>query len=208
VESTGGVVIGSLTDKRAIITQSSKNKIILFGSGFDIGSSDITLHSFFVPFVVRTIEYLAAKSSVGQEFYFAGHPASLNLSGQTQAISARLVGPSCDITLPISRGAYGPFVNIAEIGYPGFYALLGDSDTLGYLAANPDSSESTAQKISDSRLKEIFGNSYSYLDGKSDIKTEIVQAKFGMELWKYCLALALICLIIESLLVREPKTKS
>lgn len=207
IETNGGVVIGSLADKRAIITQSSKDKIVLFNSGFDNGSSDIALHSFFVPFVVRTIEYLAARPSAGQEFYFAGKPASVNLANQTKANSARLVGPSCDMTLPVARGAYGPFVNIAQIGYPGFYTLLGDSDTLGYLAANPDSSESSELKVSDSRLKEIFGNSYSYLDGKSDIKTEIVQAKFGMELWKYCLALALICLIIESLLVREPKQK-
>jgi hypothetical protein len=123
-------------------------------------------------------------------------------------LSARLIGPSCDINLPIARGAYGPFVNIAETGYPGFYTLLGDSDTLGYMAVNPDSNESSELKIPDSRLKEIFGGNYSYLDGKSDIKTAIVQAKYGMELWKYCLALALICLIIESLLVREPKTKT
>lgn len=208
VETNGGVVIGSLADKRAIITQSSKSKIVLFSSGFDSGSSDIALHSFFVPFVVRTVEYLAAKSSPGQEFYFAGKPASINLVNQTPAVSARLVGPSCDMTLPIARGAYGPFVNIAEIGFPGFYALLTDSDTIGYLAVNPDSSESTDMKITDSRLKEIFDDNYSYLDGKSDIKTAIVQAKFGLELWKYCLALALICLIIESLLVREPKTKT
>ncbi len=208
VETDGGVVIGSLADKRAIITQSSKSKIVLFGSGFDSGSSDIALHSFFVPFVVRTVEYLAAKSSPGQEFYFAGKPASINLINQTPAISARLVGPSCDIALPIARGAYGPFVNIVEIGYPGFYTLIGESDTLGYLAVNPDSSESSELKVTDSRLEEIFGNSYLYLDGRSDIKTEIVQAKFGVELWKYCLALALICLIIESLLVREPKIKA
>lgn len=208
IETSGGVVIGSLADKRSIITQSSKNKIVLFGSGFDSGSSDIALHSFFVPFVVRTVEYLAAKSSAGQEFYFAGKPAIVNLSNQTQAVSARLVGPSCDMTIPVARGAYGPFVNIAEIGFPGFYTILAERDTLGYLAANPDSSESSEQKIADSRLKEIFGDNYSYLDGRSDIKTAIVQAKFGLELWKYCLALALICLIIESLLVREPKTKA
>jgi hypothetical protein len=207
VESSGGAVLGMLADKRAIISQSSTNKIVFFGSGFDIASSDIARHSFFVPFVVRTIEYLAAKSTAGQEFYFAGKPASISLINQTQAVSARLVGPSCDLTLPVARGAYGPFVNIAEIGYPGFYTLLGGSDTLGYLAANPDSSESTDQKIDNNRLKEIFGKNLAYLDSKSDIKTEIVQAKFGLELWKYCLALALICLIVESILVREPKQK-
>jgi hypothetical protein len=208
METTGGIVIGWLTDKRPVITQSKNNKIVLFGSGFDTDCSDIVLHSFFVPFVVRTVEFLAAKSNIGQEYYLAGRQASLNLSAQTQALSARLIGPSCDINLPIARGAYGPFVNIAETGYPGFYTLLGDSDTLGYMAVNPDSNESSELKIPDSRLKEIFGGNYSYLDGKSDIKTAIVQAKYGMELWKYCLALALICLIIESLLVREPKTKT
>jgi hypothetical protein len=208
VAANGGEALASITDKRAILTQSSKSKMIVFGSGFDSGCSDIARHSFIVPFVIRTVEFLASKTSAAQEFYFAGKPASVNLSNQTQAVSARLVGPSCDLTVPVSRGAYGAFVNIAEVGFPGFYTLLEDTDTLGYLAANPDSSESTSQIVSEDRLKAILGKEMTYLKGKSDIKTEIVQAKFGLELWKYCLALALVCLIIESILVREPKQKA
>jgi hypothetical protein len=30
-----------------------------------------------------------------------------------------------------------------------------------------------------------------------------MQAKFGFELWKYCLVLALLLLIVESILVRK-----
>jgi hypothetical protein len=43
------------------------------------------------------------------------------------------------------------------------------------------------------------------IKGKDNIKSEVVTAKFGLELWKYCLAVALLLLIIESFLVRERK---
>jgi len=168
----------------------------------------MAVHSFIVPFVIRTVEYLASEISPTQEYFLAGKPATINLPGRTQAVAIRLTGPSSDITLPVSRGAYGPFVNLPEVGFPGFYTLTADFDTLGFMSVNHDSTESSPQMITPDRLREIIGKDLTYLEGKSDIKTEITQAKFGLELWKYCLALALILLIIESILVRAPKHRA
>jgi hypothetical protein len=201
----GGVPLATLADKRVILAGSVSSKIIVMGTGLDRASSDISIHSFVVPFVIRTVEYLASEISPTQEYFMAGQPATINLPANTKAVSAKLNGPATDMISPVSRGAYGAFVNLPEVGLPGFYTLSDGADTLAVFAVNHDSTESTGQIVPVEHLKEIFGKDMAIIKGKDNIKSEVVTAKFGLELWKYCLAVALLLLIIESFLVRERK---
>jgi len=108
-------------------------------------------------------------------------------------------------TIEVSRGAYGAFVNIPRAGYPGFYTLTVESDTVGSFSVNHDSGESVNESITQDRLEEILGKDLVYIDQPSGIAEKVMQAKFGFELWKYCLALALLLLIAESILVRKAR---
>lgn len=202
---SGGVPLARLSDKRVILTSAKNAKIIVMGTGLDLKSSDISLHSFIVPFVIRTVEYLASAPSPAEEYFMAGQSATINLPARFKASSARLSGPDRDETIEVSREAYGAFVNIPSVGCPGFYSITTESDTVEFFSVNHDSSESTIETISIQQLKEIFGEDLTFIESQASLKEDVMQAKFGFELWKYCLLLALILLVTESFLVRETK---
>ncbi|OQX92192.1 MAG: hypothetical protein B6D58_04135 [candidate division Zixibacteria bacterium 4484_95] len=201
----GGIPLARLSDKTVLLAMAENGRVIVMGTGLNLKSSDISLHSFIVPFVVRAVEYLASASGPTDEYFLTGQPAIINLPTGFKASSARFTGPDCDETIEVARGAYGAFFNIPSAGFPGFYAITADSDTVGFFSVNHDSSESAVETISPQHLKEKLSQDLTFIENRVGLKEEVMQAKFGFELWKYCLLFALILLVAESLLVREFK---
>ncbi len=85
---------------------------------------------------------------------------------------------------------------------PGIYQVLFPNDSKNYFfALNRDSLESILQKSEESEIKELF-ISYGIdnaetLPVQSDIKSTIVNAREGIELWMYLIVLALILVFFE-----------
>lgn len=85
---------------------------------------------------------------------------------------------------------------------PGIYPVLFPNDSKNYFfALNRDSLESILQKSEKSEIKELY-KSYGIenaeaLPVQSDIKSTIVNAREGIELWKYLLVIALILVFVE-----------
>ena len=96
-------------------------------------------------------------------------------------------------------------MNIPYADFPGFYTLAAESDTVGFFSVNHDSAESVSDVINLQDFNKELEADVIFIDGQSSIKNEIMQAKFGFELWKYCLLLALALLIAESVLVRKAR---
>jgi len=210
----GGVPLAWLSGDRPVMAISQNAKILALGFGLDGKSSDIALHSFIVPFMIRSVEQLASSSSAAQDYYISGQPITINLPRQVGTPSVKLArsfeDPSgsetspFDETIEVSRGAYGSFVNIPQAGYPGFYTLSAGPDTIAYFSVNHDSTESTSDDLDFDDVKSILGADIINLEGQNAGITEsIMQAKFGVELWKYCLVLALVLLIAESVIVKK-----
>lgn len=214
---SGGLSLARVSDDRTVLAYSDKSPVMVMSFGLDDSSSDIAVHSFVVPFIIRTIEYLASRASASEEYYISGHSITINLPRQISSSAATLTraGNSDSVsmdnpageteTIEISRGAYGAFVNIPRAGYPGFYALSADSAAVGFFAVNHDSLESSNETVDRKRLENILGDELVYIDNEANIEKQVMQAKFGFELWKYCLLLALGLLIFESILVRKAR---
>ena len=210
----GGVPLAWLSGDRPVMATSLDSRILLLGFGLDRQSSDISLHSFIVPFIIRSVEQLASSQSAQQDYFISGQSVTINLPRQIGTPSVKLARSSAgtsgretatfDETIEVSRGAYGSFVNIPQAGYPGFYTLSAGPDTIAYFSVNHDSTESTGEALNADDLKSILGDDIISLQGETGGITEsIMQAKFGIELWKYCLALALLLLIAESIIVKK-----
>lgn len=219
----GGLPLARISDDRPVLAFSGKSRVLVMGFGLDRTSSDITLHSFVVPFVIRSVEFLASSASVSEEYFVSGHSITVNMPRQLSSSAATLSWakdfqkgeadnqPAESEKIEVSRGAYGAFVNIPRAGYPGFYTLSADSirlssskaDTIGFFSVNHDSLESSTETVDQQHLKEILGDGLVYIDNQDNVDNQVMQAKFGFELWKYCLLLALGLLIFESILVRK-----
>ena len=184
---------------------------MVMGFGLSRLDSDLSIHSFIVPFIIRSVEFLSSSRQPDREYYISGQPVTIELPGHLDASAVNLSGYDSQLgsvnnvneTIAVSRGAYGSFINLPRAGYPGFYMLRAGADTAGFFSVNPDTLESVLQYVDIHKLKEIFGDDLTYINGQGPLKNKIMQAKFGFELWKYCLLLALFLLIVESLLVKR-----
>jgi hypothetical protein len=66
---SGGNIIGSSSSGANILAESIQKPVMVYSSGFDFESGDLPAHSFFLPFLVRSIEYLGSRNA---DFGFAG----------------------------------------------------------------------------------------------------------------------------------------
>jgi len=206
----GGVPLARLEDNRTVLSLSSKARVMVMGFGLNRKSSDISIHSFIVPFIIRSVEHLASAPSSAEEYFISGHPITINIPGQLNVSSVKLskynkslsdagneLGET-DQTIKVSRGTYGAFINLPFAGYPGFYSLR-------FFSVNHDSSESTNESVDSDILRKLLSDDIVFINSQFDIENEIMQAKFGFELWKYFLVLALVLLIAESVIVKRAK---
>lgn len=203
---SGGKSLIGLADRRTVMAESEKSKVLILGTGLDLKSSDLSLHSFVVPLLIRSVEYLATSQAWRKEYYISGQSSTVSISKPTASMSVSVIGQGTSETVELKRGLYGNFINLTYTGSPGFYSIVDGLDTLEIFAVNHDSLESVSKKVGADQIKQMFGNHVLIESG--NIPKMVVQAKFGVEIWKYCLALALLLLITESLLIRESKKGS
>jgi len=209
----GTDIIGSSSSGIDLLAESTAKPVLVFGSGFDLASNDLPAHSFFIPFLVRSVEYLATRELGGAVNGTIGQPSLWNLP-ENVISGLTLLSPSgaTENLQPNPDGA-GSSVMITEYGPPGIYRLLASDlaaespRQISLLAFNIDKSESRPETISPDELSDRMGASVVSVSPDSDLKTTVLQARFGRELWKEFLLLALVFLIIESLLGRTSPPK-
>ncbi len=203
----GGRAIGSSGSGINLLVESETKPILVFSSGLDLLTGDIPAHSFFVPFLVRSIEYLGSHEAGGGFAGVIGELSSWNVRGDITG-GLKLISPANTIEdlLP-ARTATGSLVSFTEFGPPGIYSLKSGEETLSLLAFNTDRAESSAETITIEEIGELLGIDVRTITPGSDMKTSIKEARFGRELWKEFLLAVLILLIIESLLGRTSPPK-
>jgi hypothetical protein len=204
----GGLTIGSSSSGINLLVESRTEPVIVFGSGLDLRTGDLPAHSFFVPFLVRSIEYLGSREAAGSFGGIIGELSTWNIAGDVSA-GIQLVSPENTVEdLRASQSGTGAFISFTEYGPPGIYTLKSGENTLALLPFNVDDAESSSETISPDQISEILGVDIREIQPGSDLETSVRQARFGRELWKEFLLAALILLIIESLLGRTspPRT--
>ncbi len=203
----GGRAIGSSSSGINLLVESETSPILVFSSGLDLLTGDIPAHSFFVPFLVRSIEYLGSREAGGGFEGIVGELSNWNIKGDITG-GLKLISPANTVEdlLP-AQTKTGSLVSLTEYGPPGIYSLKSGEKTLSLMAFNVDRAESSAETITTEEIAELLGTDVRTITPGSDMKTSIKEARFGRELWKEFLLVALIFLIIESLLGRTSPPK-
>jgi hypothetical protein len=207
----GGKVIGSTSRGIGIMAESASRPFLVIGCGLDLTSSDLPAHSFFIPLVVRSVEYLGSRDIGGGVEATIGQPTLWHLASEVTT-GLTLLSPENSVeNLQPNPGAGGSSVRISEYGPPGIYRLMtapsGPGQQVSLLAFNIDNSESRAEFATAADLGEHLGIDIRQVSPDTDLKAAVLEARFGRELWKEFLTLALVLLIIESLLGRTAPPK-
>lgn len=204
----GGRSLGSSATGVSFLAEADDKPVMVLSSGLDLASNDLPAHSFFIPLLVRSVEYLGSKDAGGDGGGTIGEIVQWRLPENITSDMTLLSPSGAQENLQPNPEGGGSSVKITQYGQPGIYTLKEGQRQIGLLAFNIDNLESGPEAISAADLGERLGTEVVAVAPDSDLKTTVMQARFGRELWKEFLLLALICLIAESLLGRTTPPKA
>ncbi len=185
-------------------------RVLIFSTAANPEWSDFPLKGLFVPLVHRSVSYLAQGPLKQHDL----------LVGEEETVRSRLhsnqrwtiLSPTKDETVvqPSSTGTES-VVRFHETDMPGIYAVNSGKTVVQKFAVNMNPDESRTAKIEESELAKVFQRlgiteqSLRRVQATPDIRQAVLQARFGVELWKQFLIAALIIAIAEMLVARESK---
>ncbi|QKG55460.1 BatA domain-containing protein [Hymenobacter sp. BRD128] len=215
----GGTDILRLRDGDGFLTEfsSGAGHAYVFAAPFAKEYSDFTMHSLFVPVLYR-LAMLSYHSDQPLAYRLSTPaltlPVPLAASRTADEASYRLVRDSLTY-IPAQRLLGGQLHLDVPTGLttPGFYNLTKQGKVLTTLAFNADKRESELAAYSAAELRQLLGSNHPnvrVLEGGAQPETvaRYRAEQTGQPLWRYCLLLALACLLAEALLLRFGRSRT
>jgi hypothetical protein len=192
-----------MKDGRAFLSQFGN--LFVLASPLDQNFTDFFQHALFVPFMYRLAA--SGKQQTEKLYYTLSSPLvaiptdsivgerPLKLVGSQELVpSQRKINNEVLMELP------------KFLLTPGFYAIVHPTDTLGWLAINADKPESLLKCLSAEELVQQWnaGGQVRVVDATSaqTFGDQVRSSYLGRPLWRYCLLLSLLFLLVEVLLLR------
>lgn len=210
ITSSIGTPIITLSDNSVFLLENKigKGKVFLFNSSFDLDWTDFPLKSIFAPLIVKSIFYLSQKD-FSSNIIKAGEEFILNIS---KINSPRILVKRPDYTedyfnlnetkLDVLR--YNK-TNIA-----GIYQIISNDKIITRFSVNHNQTESRLEYLSIEDFEKFLeslqfeGELVEIKPGENPIE-RIKQSRFGTELWKFFVLLAIITALIEMMISRNIK---
>lgn len=182
-----------------------QGKVLLFASAIDPGWSDIYLKGLFVPLMNRGVAYLAGHAKKRDQTHLVNQELTTDVTGVDNLVNFQVERPDGKMTkvVPqIGEGAYK--IKFKDSDMAGIFSLYSDDRLITRWAVNPAPDESDVTAIDENKMKEIIGKGKIISVQQEEKLASIVTAsRYGRELWKYLIGIALLFLIIEMILARE-----
>ncbi len=209
-KATGRNII-SLPDGSAFLSEYrlGKGKILLFNSSPALSWNSFPLKGLFPALMNKSVLYLATKEQDGRE-YFAGDAVNINIRN-ARLPQLKIVHPDgSEDFINLTGEERSDFIiyNITKLA--GNYEVFSDDQMLEDISVNTDPAESVTEYLSESDIKSYiekinFNGTFLMIDKNDDPVNVILQARFGSELWRYFLLIAIILALIEMTIARNAK---
>ncbi len=199
----------SLIDGSPFLFEKITNKTLVFNISPNLLWSDFPIKGIFAPLLNKCVSYVSSdKTDVNN--YIAGIPIDLKVADLKSSL----------IKLEKPNGQ-NEFINIDSLGnknyyqyvdtkQTGVYKFYNNDELIDFAVVNIDPEESNIE-ISEKYeveefLKELnYDNNILWIEPDDDFKTVIYQSRFGSELWKYFLIIALLLALVEMFIARSAK---
>lgn len=209
------ILSSSNTNERELLSTNLNSSLV---SKFDVGKSfvylqavplnaefsDLQAKAIFAPMVYNAAVY---KKNNQPLFYIIGKDNLLELkNGNTTNESVYKLSNGKNEFIPENRSVGNTVllrVN-TTLSSDGIYAISANDKNLGIAAFNFDRTESNLKFTEKADLKNIFNQKNQIVldNTKANLSAEVKQIKDGVLLWKVCVILSLLFLLIEILLIR------
>lgn len=196
----------------------SNETAAIFESGFGLGRiifmsspilpkyTDLASHSFFVPFVIRTAEYLAEDISSYERFNYVGQNIVRTISdkaGRQNIIQLVTPDNSTYQIAGIQKPGQLAF-DCRPINVPGLYRLKDKNRVIDLFPVNLTPEEGDLQATDLEQWATSLGiDRFKTIPMESDADKIITESRYGRELWKIFLWAVVVLMIVEMFFSRE-----
>lgn len=197
-----------------------RGKVLFFSVASDLSWSDFPLKGIFAPLMYRSVVYVAS-SGRPDLFFTAGDESIVHLPvAEAGAAGGRFSLMAPDRTeeriLPVSSTrseeqteslVFGPL----RFPRTGIYALQNGPETVALIAVNPNPVESDTRTMAPGDFDNVWDRlgidpaNVKTLGPTDQVQTAVLESRFGVELWKHCLLLALLLALLEMLIARDSR---
>jgi hypothetical protein len=215
-----GRTLISLTDGSAFLSEYKigEGRVLVFSVAPSLAWSDFPVKGLFAPLVYRSMIYLSSLGEAVPSFTVGEEPVVSAKRPQSDGGRYTLVAPdgTAELIRPagqsegISSSALSFKLN--RLPAPGFYEIRGGTAPLTVFAMNVDPRESDPRKVSADELAKFLKNAainpaaVRTIAPTDDLQSTVLQLRFGIELWKHCLALALALALLEMAVARDARS--
>lgn len=186
------------------VAEYNRGRVMYLNCDISPDISDFSLHPVFVPFMVRSAEYLSASFSEYAESVLAGSTPTRILRGKFPAADEYiLITP--DDSRRIVDGQFQDNERLAvcnRVDRAGIYSIRSGAREVDRFAVNIDPVEGDLYRFDWDDLKEYFpkGDQLPY---QTALAGWLNEKRFGRELWQYFLVAALLFLLLEMYVARD-----
>lgn len=210
LSSTGKQII-SLIDGSSFLNEIKigKGKIFVFYSPPVLAWNDFPVKSIFAPLMNNSVAYLSTINRE-QNNFIAGEDAIVYLknSGLSQL---KVVKPDkTEEFIKLDQNVNSDYLTYQNTKTAGSYKFYSNENLIENISINTDPTESLTEYSDksefDDYLKSInFSGNHTSIEKDESISQKIIQARFGSELWRYFLLIAIILAIFEMTIARNAK---
>ena len=185
-------------------------RVLLFAVPTTTDWSDFPLKGLFVPMMHRTVLYLGHQQARADNV-LPGSEIVLRSNIVTSDKWTIRNPQNVEVTATPSRLSIQRVLRFAATDRLGLYEVSANTAVLQKFVVNLDSRESQMAKAAsadiDNLLKRlgIEGSTVRTVDQATNLERNVLESRFGVELWKYFLMLALVVAIIELLVAKTTK---
>lgn len=210
ITSSGNQII-SLVDESSFLSEykMGKGKVFVFNSSPVLSWSDFPIKSIFAPLINKSVAYLSSKERDANVF-LAGEEVNLNLKS-TNLSQLKIVKPDkSEEFINLSENTGRDYLSYSNTNVTGNYKFYSGNNQIEDISINTDPTESKTEYANESDFDNYldqmkFAGNYAPIAKESNITEKILQARFGSELWRYFLLVAIILALIEMTIARNAK---
>jgi len=188
--------------------RSPGGRAILFASPLSLDWNDLPLRGLFAPLIHRLTRYLVLPPDHATR-YAVGAPVRRRVPGLSADDAVQVETPSGRrLFLEPQHDSAGVVWKVPHADEAGFWRLLRDGDEVDVFAVNVDAREADLTVVSDGLLDRLLGpGRVRFLGPDEDLAEAVLAGRYGRELWRECLALAVCLLLLELWIARAPSRR-
>ena len=206
-----GESIISLMDGSSFLSEfkSGKGKIFVLNTAPILSWSNFPLKSIFAPLINKSVYYLASKNRTDDQT-LAGNSVLIDLRNNTSP-QIKIVRPdNSEDYINLQDQANSNYIEYKKTGLTGNYKVYSGNNIIDEFSVNADPMESVTKYLTikdfENYLKGIdFKGKFINVSKNEDPAKIVLQSRFGSELWRYFILLAIILAIVEMAIARNAK---